>query len=99
MNLQNHYELVESDNGYTFETEHGKIYCLSFLFYPLINNNPDYQVYTFNIEPLNSLNPYKKDIRIELTIKYVFQRFFENKVNALVVIYDSCDGRHQARNR
>lgn len=98
LNLQNHYELVDSENGYTFETEYGQIYSLSFLFYLPININPNYQIYTFNLEPLNSVRSIG-DIRIELTIQYALKKFFENKLNAIFVVFDSYDGRHRARAR
>lgn len=96
MNLQNHYKLVDSETGYTFETECGQVYSLSFLFYLPINNNPNYQIYTFNLEPLNSVKS-NGDIRIELTIQHALKKFFESKINALFVVFDSCDGRHKAR--
>jgi len=98
LNLQNPYELVDSDNGYTFETEYGQIYSLSFLFYSLISNSKNYRVYTFNLEPINSVKPVI-DNRIEITIQFALKKFFEKKVNALIVVFDSCDGRHQARAR
>jgi hypothetical protein len=96
--LQNPYKLVDSENGYTFETEYGQIYSLSFLFYLPININPNYKIYTFNLEPLNTVRSIS-DIRIELTIRFALKKFFENKLNALVVVFDSFDGRHHARAR
>jgi len=68
------------------------------LLYELLNNNPNYGVYTLNLEPLNSIKSHG-DIRIELTIQYALKKFFENNKNALIAIIDSGDGRQQARSR
>lgn len=98
LNSQNPYELISSDNGYIFETEHGQRYVLSFLLYPLVNENPNYLAYMFNIEPLNSKKAVK-DVRIEMTIRHTFTKFFEENKDVLIVIMDTHDGRHKARKR
>ena len=52
----------------------------------------------FNIEPLNSKKAVK-DVRIEMTIRHTFTRFFEENKDVLIVIMDTHDGRHKARKR
>lgn len=98
MNSPNPYKLISSDNGYIFETEHGQRYVLSFLLYPLVNENPNYLAYMFNIEPLNNMRA-PKDVRIELTIRHIFTKFFEENKDVLIVIMDTFDGKHKARKR
>lgn len=63
-----------------------------------ISDYPNLQlnVYEFSFYPDENLKA-PKDERIEITIAYFFEDFFGEKENSLVMIYDSIDGRHKAR--
>ncbi len=98
MSLQSPYRLVDSETGYIFETDYGNTYELSFLLYPLVNDDPRFTLYMFNIEPIFVKNKVK-DVRIELTVRYTLELFFEKNSDALITIMDSLDGKHRARKR
>ncbi|MDR2963784.1 MAG: hypothetical protein LBU90_09175 [Bacteroidales bacterium] len=96
--MQNHYNIVDTENGYSFTTDFGAVYQLTFLFYPLVNARADYNMYMFNIELLKK-GKTNTDEKIRLTIEYVLQTFFSENNNAIVIILDSFDNRQFVRKR
>ena len=52
----------------------------------------------FNIEQVKK-GKTSVDVRIWLTVEYVLSLFFENNADAVLVVMDSLDGKHQARKR
>ncbi len=98
MNSQNPYKIEQTGCGYRFETDFGFIYELSFLRYPTINERLEYVLYMFNIEQLRK-GKASVDVRIQITIEFVLSIFFENNINAVIVVMDSLDGKHLARKR
>lgn len=96
--MQNHYELIISENGYTFKTDHGQIYELSFLLYPAVNDNDNFVLYIFGFEPTIK-GRFPHDSKIETTIKHAINKFFGENNDALIVVLDSMDGRHHARKK
>ena len=63
-----------------------------------ISDYPELQlnVYEFSFYPEENIKR-TKDERVEITIAHFFEDFFEEKENSLVVIYDSIDGKQEAR--
>ena len=94
----NLYNLQETSTGYRFETECGCIYEITFIDYPLINNNPNFKIFTFNIEPIYSERR-KGGLHIKATIQKVLLDFFKKNTNALIAILDNSDQKHHARRR
>jgi len=96
--LQNPYNIEEVANGYRFTTDFGIVYELIFLLYPTVNTSEDYHVFMFNIEQIKK-GKATKDDRIRITIEYVLKLFFQNNVNAILVIMDTIDNKQEARLR
>jgi len=96
--LQNPYHIEEVANGYRFTTDFGIVYELTFLLYPTVNTSEDYCVYMFNVEKIKN-GKATKDDRIRITIEYVVGLFFQNDVNAILVIMDTIDNKQEARLR
>ena len=96
--LPNHYNVEESENGYTFTTNYGNVYLLTFLNYSIMNDASEYNVFTFNIDRIHFKSS-RKDQKIESTILFVLNNFFSRNNDALVLILDSIDGKQQSRNR
>ena len=98
LNLQSPYHIEEVANGYRFTTDFDIVYELTFLLYPMVNTSKDYYVYMFNIEQVKK-GKITKDDRIRITIEYVVGLFFQNNVNAILVIMDTIDNKQEARLR
>jgi len=98
LNLQNPYHIEEFVSGYRFTTDFGIVYELTFLLYPTVNTGEGYCVYMFNIEQIKK-GKATKDDRIRITIEYVLGLFFQNNVNAILMIMDTMDSKQEARFR
>ena len=98
MNSHTPYRIERTSGGYSFETDFGFIYELSFLRYPTVNERLEYDFRMFNIEQVRK-GKTSVDKRIQTTIEYVLSLFFENNADAVLVVLDSSDGKHLARKR
>jgi len=98
LNLQSPYNIIEVENGYRFETDFGSVYELTFLLYPIVNTSEYYLMYMFNIE-LVKKGKVCKDDKIRLTIEYVLSIFFQENINAIIIVMDSMDNKQNARQR
>lgn len=100
--LQNHYDLVEIDNGYQFTTSEGVAYFLTFIYYPVLSDFLSINLYMFNIERGN-LPPSDKrgqnDVKVRNTVLYFWDLFFQHHEDALITICDISDGKQYARKR
>ena len=78
--LQNHYDLIEVDNGYQFTTSDNVDYFLTFISYPVLAEYLSTKVYMFNIDRVyRNLSAIKKgqdDIKVRNTVLYVWDLFF-----------------------
>jgi hypothetical protein len=99
--LKNWYSVfyIPTENCYVFETDYGISYEIRLQTrselisaYPHINLN----VFEFSFAPANNAVPVSDD-RIEPTIIHFLSVYFGKQTNALVVVYESLDGRHNAR--
>lgn len=96
--MQSHYNITEIANGYSFETDFGLIYELTFLYYPIVNTSDEYCLYMFNIEQIKK-GETRKDDKIRTTVEYVLRQFFEDNFNAIIIVLDSFDNRQSIRKR
>ena len=101
--LQNHYDLIEVDNGYQFTTSDNVDYFLTFISYPVLAEYLSTKVYMFNIDRVyRNLSAIKKgqdDIKVRNTVLYVWDLFFQQHEDALITICDIVDGKQYARKR
>ena len=98
LSLQSPYHIEEVANGYRFTTNFGIVYELTFLLYPTVNTSKDHCIYMFNIEQIKK-GKTTKDDRIRITIEYILGLFFQNNVNAILVVMDTIDSKQEARLR
>lgn len=98
--LQNHYEISECENGYTFFTHSGNQYFVFFIEYPLFDDAPYTHVYSVTIERVDEEN-HNTGVLHELrnTIIYILEMFFRNHQNALISVCDTEGEKQHARNR
>ena len=97
--LQNHYDVIEIENGYQFTTITGVDYFLTFFFYPTVSDFLSTNVYMFNIERSMFVNVGQDDVKVRNTVLYVLDLFFQEHEDALITICDVMDGKQFARKR
>ena len=100
LDLQNRYNLTDTNNGYQFTTETGIVYFLSFIEYPPISCYLNSKTYSFCVERnrnnnLHGLNSEK----VRKTILHTIFTFFNKNQDSLFAIYDITDDRQDARRR
>ena len=95
---QNLYSLQETSTGYSFETECGCVYEIAFMDYPVINQSQDYNIFTFNIEPITT-EKRTGGKYIKTTVQKVLMEFFQKNRNALIIVLDNSDHKQHARHR
>lgn len=95
-----HYDYEECEIGYTFTTDIGNVYLVTFVEYPLISDLVETVLYMLNIDRLNRVPSTKADgERVRNTILIIIYKFFEKNTNALVTICESNDERQRVRHR
>ena len=95
-----HYNYEECEVGYTFTTEIGNVYLVTFNEYPLISDLVETVLYMLNIDRLNRVQSAKADDeKVRNTILMIIYNFFEKNANALVTICESGDERQKVRHR
>lgn len=99
---QNHYEVIEIENGYQFTTMAGVDYFLTFFSYPTVSDFLSTNIYMFNIE--RATFPYapnggQDDVKVRNTVLFVLELFFQEHEDALITICDVVDGKQFARKR
>lgn len=105
LNLSSPYNYTPSDEGYTFTTDNNIIYIASFLdcseYLTESSIQENINLIDFSFYPSKKSNQkLPNDARIEATIVKIVEQFLTNNpTSALLVTYDSTDGRHLARKR
>ncbi len=98
--LPNHYDVVDCENGYCFETDSGNTYFITFLKYPTISEFLSVDVYMLNIDRADDSNHRNGDgNKVRNTILYIICKFFTLHNDALITICDILDGRQECRRR
>lgn len=97
--LLNHYDVEETEYGYSFITDSGITYFLTFIAYPAVSDFLATNIYMFNIERGDMSVGGQDDERIRNTVAFVLTAFFEKHEDALITIYDINDGKQYARKR
>lgn len=101
--LQNHYDLIEIDNGYPFTTIENVDYFLTFISYPVLADYLSTNVYMFNIDRghrnLSAIKKGQDDVKVRNTVLFVWDLFFQQHEDALITICDIVDGKQYARKR
>lgn len=90
---------IQEKGCYVFETEHGLVYEIVLTDRAeLIEAYPQINLFVFELgfAPVNSGKTIA-DTRIEPTIIQFVSDYFAKQTNALVIIYESLDGKQQAR--
>ena len=97
--LLNHYDVEETEYGYSFITDSGITYFLTFIAYPAVSDFLATNIYMFNIDRGNGVCNGQDDVRIRETVVYVLEQFFKHHEDALITICDVNDGKQCARKR
>lgn len=96
----NHYNICEEENGYSFKTDSGNIYYVTFIKYPVISEYLSVDVFMLNIYRADEHNHQNGDNNlVRNTILYIICRFFILHDDALITICDIADGRQLCRRR
>lgn len=99
-NFPNRFEVRETDEGYTFETESGNTYFITFLKYPTITDFLHTEVYMMNIDRKDEMNHDNGgQNRVRNTILSIVGMFFDSHNDALITVCDIIDGRQDCRRR
>ena len=96
--LQNHYSIYETAEGYQFVTDNDVVYLISFIKYPLPDENQVFSFYSFNIDRC-SIKKGQDDVRVRNTIAFVIDMFFQKHNDALMSVTDCSDSRQAVRHR
>ena len=96
--LQNHYNISETAEGYQFVTDNDVVYLISFIKYPLPDENQVFSFYSFNIDRC-SIKKGQDDVRVRNTIAFVIDMFFQKHNDALMSVTDCSDSRQAVRHR
>ena len=95
-----HYNYQPCGAGYSFVTDMGNKYIVSFLEYNIFPEARNTRLYMFNIERVESeKHSIGQDEKVRNTILCILYHFFENFTNAIVSVCDMTDGRQDARFR
>lgn len=92
---QSPYELFFSDGDFTFVTEQGIHYSISFTEEMSLGGCDTYQFIVRKIDEKHS----QRDPKVEATILSIIHEFFRLNQDVLLYICDTSDHREQARNR
>ena len=100
LNSLSHYSYQQCGGGYSFCTESGNTYLISFVEYNLIPEAKNTRLYMFNIERVDEQNHDNgTEDKVRNTILCILQSFFENYTDAIVTVCDMTDGLQEARYR
>lgn len=97
--LLNHYDVEETEYGYSFITDSRITYFLTFIAYPAVSDFLATNIYMFNIGRGDMSVGGQDDERIRNTMAFVLTAFFERHEDALITIFDINDGKQYARKR
>ncbi len=89
-----------NEKDYFFDTDNHIRYRLIVFHRPELLQDYDsirLNVFELSFFPDNNIKP-PKDVRVEATIIAYLKDFFAKQENALIVVYDSLDGRQHIRN-
>ncbi len=90
------YELILSENDFTFQTDLGIHYSVSFNKEDIVLGGCDtYQIIIRKIEEVRS----RHDPKVEATILAIIDEFFRSNLEVLLYMCDTSDGREESRNR
>ena len=90
------YELLLSENDFTFQTDLGIRYSVSFNKEDIVLGGCDtYQIIIRKIEEIKS----RYDPKVEATILAIIDEFFRSNLKVLLYMCDTSDGREESRNR
>lgn len=90
------YELLLSENDFTFRTDLGIHYSVSFNKEDIVLGGCDtYQIIIRKIEETRS----RHDPKVEATILAIIDEFFCSNQEVLLYMCDTSDGREESRNR
>lgn len=96
----NHYNYQSCGVGYSFVTDEGNKYIVSFLEYNIFPEARNTKLYMFNIERIDSsVQNHGQNSKVRNTIICILNQFFQNYTNAIVTVCDMTDGRQDARFR
>lgn len=99
-NFPNRFEIRETDEGYSFETESGNTYYVTFLKYPTITEFLHVEVYMMNIDRKDEFNHRNGGRnRVRDTILTIVGMFFNSHNDALITVCDIIDGKQESRKR
>lgn len=90
------YELVLAENDFTFETDFGIHYSVSFCKEEIeLGGCATYQLIIRKIEERRS----RHDPKVEATILAIINEFFESNTEVMLYLCDTSDGREESRDR
>jgi len=96
-----HYNYESCENGYTFTTDSGNIYIVSFIDYStVIPEAAHSQIFSFNIDRVNEENHDNgSENKVRNTILIILRDFFDIYTNAMISVCEMSDGKQEARFR
>ena len=98
--LPNHYDIFDCEYGYSFKTDSGNTYFITFIKYPTISEFLSVDVYMMNIDRADDSNHRNgSDNKVRNTILFIIWKFFTLHNDALITICDILDGRQACRRR
>lgn len=97
LNLSAPYRVmfVGSGNGYSFVTDSGVLYAVSFVPDDMIRSADSYQFIIGNVNGKKS----PRDNKLKVTILAIIEEFFATNQDALLYICETSDGKQKMRNR
>lgn len=95
INIYAPYSVWEDGNEYLFKTEHDILYSIIFDQETIILNGQAYWFNLYNRSWKNSPNDHK----IQETINYIIEDFFNNNPNVLLYMCDTADEKQEIRSR
>lgn len=96
--LQNHYNFSDTECGYEFVTKNGVVYLVSFVLYPVLNDDASFSFYSFNIDRCSEKKG-QDDIKVRNTVAFILNLFFEKHNDAIITVTDCSDSKQAARRR
>ena len=96
-----HYNYEPCENGYTFTTDSGNRYIISFIDYStVIPGITCSQIFSFNIDRVDDGNHDNgSENKVRNTILIILRDFFEIYTNAMISVCEMTDGKQEARFR